>query len=482
MAAKKPTKRSKKTSGSAAEQFDLFSTFDDATGEIVAPPVRRTLGAKEAPKVEVESELRLTKVVTETDPIGDAYADDMFEEPEPKEIIYSVTDLSHRLRDHLKEHFSQVVVQGEIADFKGIHRSGHLYFALKDDSSQVRAVMWKGALQKVPFKIEGGLEVIIRGKLDFYGGSGSMQIVVEHMEPVGIGALQLKFEQLKERLRSEGLFDQARKRALPAVAWRIGVVTGKSTAAFQDMQKVLRHRFPLAEVYLFHAAVQGERAAAEIVSAIDLANRWSARQPRPLDVLVVGRGGGSYEDLFCFNEEIVARAIVGSQLPVVTGIGHEIDTTIADFVADYRAATPSHAVSSVVPEILDWQNRLEYLAERMERRMGEVLSDLYQKIDHLSVRIMNAAPHRQLAACRDMLARMQDRLSLAMGKVLEQRRHRVNALAQVLDALSPLKVLDRGFSIVRKTDGTLVRDGLTLNSGDEVELEWSRGKARARVI
>lgn len=479
------------------EQFDLFSTFDESTGELVAPEPRVTspavtstsdagstgLSTQAVSRAEVE----ITTRTVNLDPVDDGEffggPEEAFDVDEPElERIYSVTDLAHLFRDHLKEHFSSIVVQGEIADFKGIHRSGHLYFAIKDDASQIRAVMWKGALNKVPFKIEGGLEVIIRGKLDFYGGSGSTQIVVEHMEPVGVGALQLKFEQLKEKLRLEGLFEASRKRALPAVAWRIGVVTGKSTAAFQDMQKVLRHRFPLAEVYLFHASVQGASAPSEIVRSIERANAWSVKQSKPLDVLIVGRGGGSYEDLFCFNDESVARAIVASGLPVVTGIGHEIDTTIADFVADYRAATPSHAVSSVVPEIADWQARLDYLAERMSRRVSDLLSDLNQKIDHLMVRILNAAPHKQLSACRDALKRMQERLKLSMSAILETRRHRVNGLAQVLDALSPLKVLDRGYSLVRKGDGTLVREASSLVSGDQIEVEWAQSKIKAKVI
>ncbi|HVJ65968.1 MAG TPA: exodeoxyribonuclease VII large subunit [Bdellovibrionota bacterium] len=468
MAAKKGTPTSKKSRKKASdvEQVGLFSFAETDLGG---------LGA----------DTQLLAVTKASEPVVVQVAPEPEPEPEveaPGEIIYSVTDLAHRFRDHLREHFSSIVVQGEIADFKGIHRSGHLYFALKDDSSQIRAVMWKGALNRVPFKIEQGLEVIVRGKLDFYGGSGSTQIVVEHMEPVGIGALQLKFEQLKEKLRAEGLFDATRKRVLPPIAWRIGVVTGKSTAAFQDMQKVLRHRFPLAEVYLFHAAVQGTTAPGEIVSAIRRANAWSERQAKPLDVLIVGRGGGSYEDLFCFNEESVARAIVGSKLPVVTGIGHEIDTTIADFVADYRAATPSHAVSSVVPEILDWQNRLEYLAERMTRRVSDLLADLAQKIDHLQVRLFNAAPHKQLAACRDLLTRMQDRLRLSMLAVLEARQTRVKSLALVLDALSPLKVLDRGYSLVKTSEGTLVRSAAQLSSGDEISVEWAKDKIKARVI
>jgi exodeoxyribonuclease VII large subunit len=462
MALKKAAKKSR-NKGPEADQVDLFS-FESPLGKA---PVASS---------------QLAKIEADEPTAPPVKAKEPEIESSSSELIYTVTDLAHRFRDHLRDHFSSIVVQGEIADFKGIHRSGHLYFALKDDSSQIRAVMWKGALNKVPFKIEQGLEVIIRGKLDFYGGSGSTQIVVEHMEPVGIGALQLKFEQLKEKLRAEGLFDVSRKRELPTIAWRIGVVTGKSTAAFQDMQKVLRHRFPLAEVYLFHASVQGASAPDEIVSAIVRANAWSLAQTRPLDVLVVGRGGGSYEDLFCFNEESVARAIVGSALPVVTGIGHEIDTTIADFVADYRAATPSHAVSSVVPEVADWLNRLQYLADRMTRRMRDLLSDLIQKLDHMQVRLMNAAPHKQLAACQDLLSRVQNRLQISMLASLESRKNRVKSLAQVLDALSPLKVLERGYSLIRRPGGALIRSAETVKSGDEIEIEWAKDKVRARVI
>jgi len=266
-------------------------------------------------------------------------------EPEPPvkvEIgpkIYSVTELAEELRDHLADRYPQVIVQGEIADFKGVHRNGHLYCGLKDDKSQMRMVMWRGALTKVPFDIKGGLEVICTGRLDYYGGSGSLQFVAEKMEPVGIGALQLKFEQLKEKLRAQGLFDPARKRPVPRVAWRIGVVTSLTGAALQDMLRIFRIRFPLAEVSVFHAAVQGERAPAEIVAAIASANRYSAQAPRPLDVLIVGRGGGSYEDLFCFNDESVARALAASKVPTVSAVGHEIDVSLRSPLA--RRTPPS---------------------------------------------------------------------------------------------------------------------------------------------
>ena len=458
-----------KKNPSSSSQVDLFSFLD---GSLQARAAKKPV--PKAPRSKPQ-----TKKTPEPEPAPAV-------EEESQEQILSVSDLAKSLRDHLKQNFSNIVVQGEIADFKGIHRSGHLYFGLKDESAQVRAVMWKGAVNKVPFKIEGGLEVIIRGKVDFYAGGGSMQIVVEHMEPVGIGALQLKFEQLKKQLRDEGLFELERKRPIPKLAWRIGVVTGKSTAAFQDMQKVLRHRFPLAEIYLFHAAVQGARAAGEIVHSLEAANKYSAlrveRGHKPLDVIVLGRGGGSYEDLFCFNDESVARAIVASDLPVVTGIGHEIDTTIADFVSDHRAATPSHAVAAVVPEISDWLNRLDQIQDQMSYRLEAFIGDLAQKIDHMNTRLVNAAPHKQLAQSKETLMRIRDRMLIASKSQIEMRKSEVKSLAQVLDALSPLKVLDRGYSIVRDSEDKVVRSADNLKTGDKILVEWSKTKTSATVI
>ena len=283
--------------------------------------------------------------------------------------IYSVSEISNELRESLKNNFALISVRGEIADFKGIHRSGHLYFALKDDKSQIRAVMWRPALQKVPFEIKGGQEVIVQGRVDYYPAGGSLQLVVERLEPVGLGALQLKLEQLKEKLKSEGLFDLSRKRHVRPLNWRIGIVTSKTTAALADMLRIYRSRFPLAEIFIFHAAVQGERAPAEIVSALECAQRFSKSQPKPLDVLVLTRGGGSYEDLFCFNDEKIVRALARSTIPTVSAIGHEIDTTLADLVADKRSATPSHAAQETVPEAALWIERLTEIQIQFEKEV-----------------------------------------------------------------------------------------------------------------
>jgi exodeoxyribonuclease VII large subunit len=404
-----------------------------------------------------------------------------FKEPAAPRI-YSVSELSQELRDSLAENFPSVMVQAEVADFKGIHRSGHLYFGLKDEKAQIRAVMWRGAVQKVPFEIKGGLEVIVTGKIDYYGGSGSLQINVERMEPVGIGALQLKFEQLKAKLAAEGLFDVARKRPINLVNTRIGLVTGRSTAALQDMLKIFRHRFPLAEVFLFHAAVQGASAPSEIVSAIERANRYSAGAARPLDLILVARGGGSYEDLFCFNDESVARAIVASKIPIITGIGHEIDITIADMVADRRAATPTHAAGESVPDATLWLRRLEELAERFTLRMEQRLRDVRQKLDLLYNRLVIVSPQKKLEIQKERLGVLQKQMEQAVVHRFGNYQQRLQRIASVLDALSPLKVFERGFGLVTKSDGQIARSVGDLKRGDRVELRLKDGQLPAEIL
>lgn len=403
-------------------------------------------------------------------------------EPLSAPTIYTVTELAARLKDTLSNHFSDIIIQGEIADFKGIHRSGHLYFALKDEKSQVRAVMWKGALQKVPFEVKGGLEVLCTGRVDFYGGSGSLQIVVEKMEPVGMGALQLKFEQLKEKLSKEGLFAPERKRKIKALNWRVGIVTGRSTAALQDMLKIFRTRFPLAEVFLLHAAVQGEKAPGEIVSAIEAANAFSLQASKPLDVLIVGRGGGSYEDLFCFNDEAVARAIANSAIPVISAVGHEIDFTIADMVADRRAATPTHAAQDAVPDRAVWMERLEELSKSFERQVLDAIRDKQIQIDTYFNRLSAASPQRRLVEQREKLKSAEHRLAQVMNLYVERRKAQLSKMASVFDALSPLKVLDRGFSVTKDSAGRVIKSVQDVQPYDEIEVRLSDGSLRAKVL
>lgn len=394
--------------------------------------------------------------------------------------VYSVTALSTNLRDTLRTQYGEVLVQGEIADFKGVHRSGHLYFALKDENSQIRAVMWRGAVAKLPFEVKQGLEVIVTAKIDFYGGGGSLQLNVERMEPVGLGALQLRFEQLKEKLTAEGLFDLGKKRKVSPINYRIGLVTGRSTAALQDMLKVIRSRFPIAEVYLFHAAVQGESAPLEVERAIALANRYSSSRSQPLDVLVVARGGGSYEDLFCFNDEKIVRAIAASRVPVVSAIGHEIDVTLADFAADRRSATPSHAAQEIVPESRLWLVRLEELGARLQTRMMDRLRDARLRLDAMESKLRGASPERKLEQQKRMFADRGRVLELLMRQRLQSRRDQLSRLAQTLDALSPLRVLDRGYGLILDAKGAAVTSVKSLSQPTIIQLRLSDGTKRGQ--
>jgi len=405
------------------------------------------------------------------------------EAPEPAgPKVHSVTELATSLRDTLEDAFPEVLVQGELADFKGVHRSGHLYCGLKDSKSQIRLVMWRGALQKVPFELKAGMEVVVTGKIDFYAGTGSLQIVAERMEPVGIGALQLKFEQLKEKLRLEGLFDAARKRKVPPLNWRVGVITSLTGAALQDMLRIFRSRFPLGEVYVFHAAVQGEKAPSELVAAVQRANRYSLTTPKPLDVLVIGRGGGSYEDLFCFNDEGLARALAASKIPTVSAVGHEIDFTIADMVADRRSATPSHAAQETVPELRLWIERLVELERIFERRALQSVTDHRQRVDTAYNRLVAAAPQRRLVQQKEILGREQRRLETLIRNKLDRRKGDIVRAGQVLDALSPLKVLDRGYAIAQNEAGLAVRSVKDVQSGDALSLKLKDGSVQARVV
>jgi exodeoxyribonuclease VII large subunit len=466
--ARKPSRAQEILGAELEDALDLFSAANVTGTHSGTPKSELSKPLPPVPRAElasfVESEAsRETKVVEEAP-------------------IYSVSDLSTELREALRNRFGEILVQGEIADYKGTHRSGHLYFALKDASSQIRAVMWKGALQKVPFDIKQGLEVIVTAKLDYYGGSGSLQIVVEKMQPVGMGALQLKLEQLKEKLKAEGLFDSAKKRKVSPLNWRIGIVTSKTTAALQDMLKIYRGRFPMSEIFLFHAAVQGEKAPSEVVAAIARANRFSSAAAKPLDVLIVTRGGGSYEDLFCFNDEKIVRAIVGSNIPTVSAIGHEIDTTLADFAADKRSATPSHAAQETVPEMRLWLERLAELEMNFQNRMRDCITDERQRIDTLYNRLVASAPQARIGAQKEILKQRQILFINLVQRSLERRKAQLARVASMLDALSPLKVIDRGYSLVSlDSNGALLKSIKEIHSGDLIQIKLADGDLQAQV-
>ncbi len=397
---------------------------------------------------------------------------------EPK--IWTVSELSKDLREKLRTTYQQIIVKGEICDFKGIHRSGHLYMGLKDESAQIRVVVWKGVVQKIPYDLKMGLEVVVIGSIDFYGAGGSLQIVAERIEPLGMGALQLKFEQLKEKLQKEGLFSTERKKAIPEHATKIGLITGKSTAALQDMLRIFTQRYPLAEVFLFHAAVQGDNAPKEIISAINRAERFSSENKK-IDLLIIGRGGGSYEDLFCFNDEGLVRRIAASALPTISAVGHEIDFTLADFVADRRAATPTHAAHDSVPDIKVIKNEFASYLEYLEQRMLDKIKDLTQKIDLLWNQILSRAPHQRLKVQGQLLQQMSARLLRSIQVKIDKNKAELKRYASFLDAISPLKVLDRGFSLVQSEDGKLLRDSNAVQVGDKLKIKLHAGSLKVNV-
>lgn len=390
--------------------------------------------------------------------------------------IYTVSDLTSEIRVLLEDSFSGVWVEGEVSNFHH-HSSGHIYFTLKDQESQIRGVMFRTQNRNLRFKPQDGLAVLIYGVLSVYERRGDYQVVVEYMEPKGLGALQLAFEQLKKKLQAEGLFDEARKRPIPMVPRRIGVITSPTGAAIRDILHVLRRRFAGVDVLIYPVTVQGDEAAPEIVEALRELNRRGG-----LDVLIVARGGGSIEDLWAFNEESVARAIADSKIPVISAVGHEVDYTIADFVADLRAPTPSAAAEMVIAKKDELAQRLDDLQARMTGVMRSRVRALAARVAGLDrhLRLLNPMERirmqrRHLTGLwKDMTAWADRRLMVVTG--------RLEAAAGKLDSLSPLAILSRGYSICLRLPGReIVKDSAGLTAGDEVEVRLHRGRLHCGV-
>jgi exodeoxyribonuclease VII large subunit len=436
--------------------------------------------------------------------------------------VLTVSELTERIQGVLETEFVDVWVEGEISNLK-IATSGHWYFSLKDEQAQVRAVAWKTDARLIRFRPQDGMKVLARGQLRVYPPRGEYQISVQVLEPLGKGSLQQAFEELKEKLEGEGLFDPARKRPLPMLPRRIGVVTSPTGAVLRDILRVLRSRYPNLEVLVYPALVQGEGAPAEIVRGIRALNRLGG-----LDVIVLARGGGSLEDLWAFNEETVARAIAASRIPTISAVGHETDFTIADFVADLRAPTPSAAAERVVQAKEDLQARIVALEERRDAalrlRLARVRSRVEaaaahrvfaaergrlrvqaQRVDELSRRaeaglvrgLERGREHarrlrerleafrfdRQLAARRERLGRHSDRLLALFRADAEKRRAALSRLAASLDGLSPLAVLGRGYALVWDEAGQrLVRDAAEVDEGQGLRIRLHRGALRATVL
>ncbi len=386
----------------------------------------------------------------------------------------SISQLVDLLQETIEDNFMQVAVVGEISNLSR-PASGHLYLTLKDAKAQVRAVMFRGSARLLKFKPEDGQQVVCRGRMTVYKQRGDMQFMVDSLEVVGAGSLQVAFDQLKEKLDAEGLFAGSRKRQLPDFPITIGIVTSGSGAALHDMLQVFRRDTAGVRVILKPVRVQGEYAAAEIVEAIEDLNRQGEAE-----VLIVGRGGGSLEDLWSFNEEIVARAIAGSKLPIISAVGHEIDTSIADFVADYRAATPTAAAEQIVRSRLELEAHLDQVRLRLATQMAGRIGLLRERIAGLRHRLVS--PSMQLELWRQRLQELSDRLLRATVQDRQRKCDWLGALAGRLDTLSPLQTLQRGYAIVqRDKDGISINNAAMLKPGDSLQLRFASGGASVRV-
>ncbi|MDE2180939.1 MAG: exodeoxyribonuclease VII large subunit [candidate division NC10 bacterium] len=390
--------------------------------------------------------------------------------------IYTVSDLTAEIRAILEDAYPGIWVEGEISNCR-LHSSGHLYLTLKDQESQIRVVMFRMQNRQLKFQLSDGLAVLVYGELSVYERRGEYQIVAEYMEPKGLGALQLAFEQLKEKLRAEGLFDDARKRPIPVLPRRIGIITSPTGAAIRDILHVLRRRFAGVDVLIYPVTVQGDQAAPEIVEALGELSRRGG-----LDVVIVARGGGSIEDLQAFNKETVARAIAASKIPVISAVGHEVDYTIADFVADLRAPTPSAAAELVIAKQDELAQRLDDLHARMTGVIRSRLHGLRLQMSGLDrhVRLLN--PVERVRIQRRRLTELLKGLTGWTDRRLTALHSELKATAGKLDSLSPLAILSRGYSICLRLPGQeIVKDSSAVVAGDLVEVRLHHGRLRCDV-
>ncbi|WP_429148541.1 exodeoxyribonuclease VII large subunit [Aeromonas rivipollensis] len=434
--------------------------------------------------------------------------------------IFTVTRLNSAVRMILEQDLGLVWLTGELSNL-AMPSSGHWYFSLKDISAQVRCAMFKGNNRRVPFRPQDGMQVLVQARVSLYEPRGDYQLIIESMQPAGDGMLALRFEELKRRLGAEGLFDEGRKRPLPREPRAVGLVTSATGAALHDMLTVLERRAPDLPVFIYPTQVQGSAATSQIVAAITLANRRAE-----VDVLIVGRGGGSLEDLWCFNEEVVARAIAGSAIPVVSAVGHEVDVTISDFAADLRAPTPSAAAELVAPDRSARAQRLVHLKQRLvqaisrrqtaarhgfallqkrlehqdpkrqleqqSQRLDELSGRLQQllnlrlhqgerRLANLELRLQARSPSTLLAAGKRRHQLAEERLHTLMSKRQDLAAHRLAMLSARLDGISPLATLGRGYSITRTPSGEVISRAAQVSPGQQLVTMLAEGELRVRV-
>lgn len=446
---------------------------------------------------------------------------DLFDstQEQPQRVIYSVERLNSEIRDLLEHSYPLIWLEAEISNFSR-PASGHWYFTLKDQAAQVRCAMFRNRNQLVRFTPDHGTQVLVRARISLYPARGDFQLIIEHMEEAGAGALQRAYEALKQKLQTEGLFAAERKQTIPEAPARIGVITSPTGAAIRDVLSVLRRRYPLGEVIVYPVPVQGDAAAPAIIKALQV-----AAERNECDLLLLVRGGGSLEDLWAFNEEAVARAIHACPLPIINGVGHEVDFTIADFVADQRAPTPTAAAELATPNLDEWQTQAARLSQRLAAITQRQLNNISQKQDwlaqrlkathpgkrlqqhaqrmdeleqrltqsmqsrmllerqataHVTQRLTAAHPGKRLPEQQRLVAQLLQRLNGSTNRQLEKHGHRLGIAARALDSLSPLKTLDRGYAIAT-TDNQILHSVSQVNPGDHVELQLAEGKADCTV-
>ena len=387
----------------------------------------------------------------------------------PERHLLTVSQLTDLIKTSLEESFYDIWMEGEISNLR-IPTSGHVYLTLKDKASQIRAIIFKSSARNIKFELKDGIHIICHGRITVYDLRGEYQIVIDTAEPQGIGALQLAFEQLKEKLLKEGLFDAKRKRPIPLLPRKIGIITSPTGAAIRDMLNIINRRFANVHIIINPVPVQGEGAGIEIARAIEAMNEFE-----DIDVLIVGRGGGSLEDLWAFNEEIVARAIYNSRIPVISAVGHEIDFTIADFVADLRASTPSTAAELVVKNKIDLIEGLSHLFARLKNGI-KTLFDAKRAALREEIRAMKDPATR----INENIQRLDDlsiRLKGGINRYLDGLKKRIVAEAGKLNALSPLAILSRGYSIATKLpEMQIIKDVKEVQKGDEVNIRLHKGE------
>ncbi len=391
--------------------------------------------------------------------------------------VFTVTALNEYIKMKLEtdEALMRVFIRGEISNFTN-HKSGHFYFTVKDETSRIAAVMFRSSASKLAFIPENGMKVIVGGRVSAYVRDGQYQIYVDTLEPDGVGALYIAYEQLKAKLGAEGLFDEAKKKPLPRYPMRIGVITSPTGAAIRDIINILGRRFPIAEVVLYPSLVQGESAAPQLIEGLRYFN-----ERKNVNVIIIGRGGGSLEDLWAFNSEALVREVAASELPVISAVGHEIDFTLCDFAADRRAPTPSAAAELAVPERYELKRKLGNVTARLELLEGKKLELLRSTLERMKKSRALTDPRNFIDDKRMALGIAEDKLYNRITFLLERKKSALAGKTAKLDAMNPLSVLSRGYGAAFASDGTVIRSAAQVEKGSDISLMLSDGTVRATV-